>query len=99
MNGWLRLTRINGKKINVNPLQMAWFAESSEDLLSCFNMEPAKGATALAIGALIVQVQEPERQIMDMYSRLTDKLIKKQQNSVLDLRKRLDREEWQEEEE
>ena len=96
MNGWIRLTRVNGKKININPIQIIWFAESSEDMTAVYGCKPVEGATSLVIAGTLIQVQESEREIMEMAARLLDKVSKRQSDNMLALKKRLEKEDWEE---
>lgn len=93
MNGLIKLTRLNGKGIYVNPLMISLFGESDEELTKLVGCASAPGATVIFIAGMMFQVRETEQEIIRASARLIDKMVKKQQDSVIALRNRLNPEE------
>jgi uncharacterized protein YlzI (FlbEa/FlbD family) len=101
MNGWIKLTLTNGKKVHINPIQITMFGEATDELTALAGVKPYPHCTAIFIAGMMLQVTESENEIVRASVLLLDKQLKKQQDNVIQLRERLndhDKESWQSEE-
>ena len=98
MIGLIRLTGPDGSHFFLNPGMITFFAPNSTSLCESLGIHPERSTgrgSVILIGGIPIQVQEVPNAIINALTRLR----KKAEDNLLDVRKRADREPWEEDDE
>lgn len=97
MIGLIKLIGVDDNSYYINPMGISLFANSSPDLCRALGADPRAhipGCSVIVVNGLPLQVRDNPQEIVSSLTRLK----RKQEDSLLELKKRVDRDEWQDDE-
>lgn len=98
MIGLLRLTMPHGEHLYINPTMITFFSPNSKEAAESMGCDPSytnEKGSLIFIAGVRIQVLENPNTIINSITRLRQKA----ENNALELRKKLDKEDWEDDDE